>query len=111
MDPSKTYTCSKIEKIPMLIINDWRWLCGEKSRIIESGCLVAATHSNSVTVTGNGSGEQHVAPQLLGKDGSSSLDGVPKQQRDAKNRNQRPPPSRRQPDTKPKETLVNGTTA
>lgn len=69
-------------------------------------CVIAA-NTNNVGGTG-GHGDQH---QVVASKESTPAVDQPKQQREGKQRNPRPPPSRRANDTKPKESLVNGTTA
>lgn len=61
--------------------------------------------------SGDGSGDQ-VAPQTPHDNGHVGGEGgaAPPKPRDMKNRSSRPPQARRN-DNKPKETLVNGTTA
>lgn len=68
--------------------------------------LRIAANTNNVASTG-GHGDQQVSAN---KEGTPAPDGGAKPQREGKPRNQRPPASRR-PNDKPKETLVNGTTA
>lgn len=65
-----------------------------------------AANTNNVASSG-GHGDQQVSAS---KENTPAPDGGPKPQREGKQRSQRPPASRRA-DAKPKEALVNGTTA
>lgn len=68
--------------------------------------FLSAANTNNISSSG-GHGDQQISAN---KESTPAPEGGPKPQRDGKPRSQRPPQSRR-PNDKPKETLVNGTTA
>ncbi|XP_063906678.1 RNA-binding protein FXR1 isoform X5 [Zophobas morio] len=70
----------------------------------------ANTVNNGQAGPAGGNGD-HVIPNDNHNVDAAATQGPPKSRGDPKNRSNRPPPARRNDSSKPKETLVNGTTA